>query len=187
MSVMPAVRVWGFFALLCCVVPGSAAEPALPAVGGKAADFELLKIDGTKVQLAAELKQGPVVLMVLRGYPGYQCPICSVQVGQFIGKAKELAELKTRVIMVYPGPGTDLNKRAQEFMKETKLPENVDFVLDPDYVFTNQYHLRWDQPRETAYPATFVIDPAGKIVFAKISKTHGDRAKVADVLKAIPR
>lgn len=58
-------------------------------------------------------------------------------------------------------------------------------VTDPDYIFTNSWGLRWDAPRETAYPSTFVIDRKGVVRFTKISKTHGDRANPADILKAV--
>jgi thioredoxin-dependent peroxiredoxin len=61
----------------------------------------------------------------------------------------------------------------------------VYLVTDPDYTFTNQYHLRWDAEKETAYPSTFVIDPTGKIRFAQISKTHGGRVKAATALEQV--
>ena len=172
---------------LFCTGAAKGADSKMPAIGDKAQEFELPKVDGTKVKLKDALQDGPVVLMVLRGFPGYQCPLCTAQVGTFLNKAKDFADLKTKIILVYPGPEKNLAQRAQEFLKDTKLLENVEFLLDPDYVFTNAYQLRWDQPKETAYPSTFVIDPEQKIVFVKISKTHGDRSKVADVLKAIPR
>jgi hypothetical protein len=57
--------------------------------------------------------------------------------------------------------------------------------MDPDYKFTNAYRLRWDAPRETAYPSTFVIDRERKVRFAKVSKTHGGRATASEVLKAL--
>ena len=58
-------------------------------------------------------------------------------------------------------------------------------VTDPDYAFINSYGLRWDEKNETAYPSTFVIGKDKIVRFAKISKTHGDRAKTADVLNAL--
>jgi thioredoxin-dependent peroxiredoxin len=39
--------------------------------------------------------------------------------------------------------------------------------------------------RETAYPSTFVIDANRMIRYAKISMSHGDRAPVDAVLKAL--
>ena len=66
----------------------------------------------------------------------------------------------------------------------TETP-NFHLLIDPDYKFTNSWHLRWDAPRETAYPSTFVINKDRVITFAKISKTHGDRADVKDVMKVL--
>lgn len=160
----------------------AAADAKPPAVGDQAADFALKALDGENVELRALLKEGPVVLVVLRGYPGYQCPACSVQVGDFVAQAKKFATDRARVVLVYPGAKLDLGERAQEFLRGTKLPENIYLVTDPDYVFTNKYHLRWEADDETAYPSTFVIDPTGKIRFAEISKTHGGRVKAAAAL-----
>lgn len=57
-------------------------------------------------------------------------------------------------------------------------------LLDPDYEFTNLYGLRWDAPRETAYPSTFLIDGHGVIFFSKIVKEHGGRTTAAEILDA---
>lgn len=167
----------------------SASEPMVrstpPAVGETAPDFTLSTPAQTSISLADQLAQGPVVLVVLRGWPGYQCPICTRQVGQFIGQAKKLKAAGAHVVLVYPGPAERLNEHAREFIADSALPSNFTFVIDPDYSFTNSYALRWDAPRETAYPSTFVIDPQGKIHFAKVSDSHGGRANVTEVLNAL--
>src|SRR5690349_15766322 len=59
----------------------SAAVP--PALHDKARDFKLKRLDGELIQLSALFKQGPVVMLMLRGWVGYQCPICNRQVGDF--------------------------------------------------------------------------------------------------------
>jgi peroxiredoxin len=126
------------------------------------------------------------VLVALRGFPGYQCPLCTAQVAQFVNRADRLQAAGASVILVYPGPADKLKRHAEEFIGDRSLPKPFRLLIDPDYSFTKAYALRWDAPHETAYPATFVIDKSRKIVFAKISKTHGDRAAVEDVLKALP-
>jgi peroxiredoxin len=84
---------------------------------------------------------------------------------------------------VYPGPPADLDQRAKEFLAaQSPLPANVILLIDPDYKFTNLYGLRWDAPRETAYPSTFLIDRKGVIFYRKVSQGHGDRSTAADVL-----
>jgi peroxiredoxin len=161
--------------------PAKAAEIG-PKVGGEAKDFELLALGGAGVKLSKLTESGPVVLVVLRGYPGYQCPICTKQFAEFRGKADEFKTAGAQVVFVYPGPAEKLKEHAGEFVKGKDYPAHFHFLLDPDYAFTSAYGLRWDAKNETAYPSTFVIDGKRKVMFAKVSTTHGDRAKVGDVL-----
>ena len=162
------------------------AAPVTPAVGDIAPDFELTSLSGDQIKLSDMLKKGPVVLVMLRGYPGYQCPFCTAQVGGMINKAKQLADKGAQVLLVYPGPADGLKDHAAEFVQGKDIPANFNLLLDPDYTFTNLYHLRWDAKNETSYPSTFVLDKDGKVVFAKVSHEHGDRAKIADVIAALP-
>ena len=156
-----------------------------PLMGDTASDFTLSTVDGEKAQLSRLREEGPVVLIALRGFPGYQCPVCNTQVGQFLASAKKLKELKANVVLVYPGSADGLKQHAEEFIRGKTLPDNFYLVLDPDFAFTNSYHLRWEAKNETAYPSTFVIDSDGKIQFAKISMTHGGRASAEEVLKVL--
>jgi thioredoxin-dependent peroxiredoxin len=161
---------------------------APPAVRDKAPDFTLNDIKGETVRLSQALGgDKPVVLVVLRGYPGYQCPFCSRQVQDLTENATALAAVSSRVILVYPGPAADLKQRASEFTKGKALPANFDLVLDPDFAFTTLYDLRWNAPDETAYPATFIIDPQGEVVFAKVSRSHGGRTKASEILEFLRR
>jgi peroxiredoxin Q/BCP len=169
--------------LLATLAASMMAAP--PAVGEKAPDFALKNLDGKTVKLSDETAKGQVVLIVLRGFPGYQCPICNRQVKEFSSKAAEFAG--KNVILVYPGPGEKLNEKATEFVMDKNLPANIELVLDPDYAFTNRYGLRWDAKQETAYPSTFLIDSKGMVFFSKVSKTHGGRTTVAEVLEELKK
>lgn len=171
--------------LLAVVAPLAAGMP--PSMGGKAPDFMLSSVDGKNIRLSEVIANGPAVLVVLRGYPGYQCPFCNRQVQDFIQRSHDFAEAGVRVVMVYPGPPADLGMRAQEFLTGKQLPENFDLLLDPGYTFTNLYGLRWDAPHETAYPSTFLIDRQGIIFFSKIVREHGGRTTAAEVLDALPK
>jgi len=153
--------------------------------GDDAIDFKLESIDGEMLELSEVGKNRNVVLIVLRGYPGYQCPICSRQVGQFVSEAKSFDEKDASVFLIYPGPSNQLEKYAGEFSQNFNFPENFYFALDPDYVMINKYGLRWDAPKETAYPSTFVINKKGKVIYSKVSTTHGGRASSDEVLKVL--
>jgi thioredoxin-dependent peroxiredoxin len=183
------LKVWQsalFFLGICASLPAAFAADEFPKVGDTAADFELASVTGDKVKLSKVAESGPVVLIVLRGYPGYQCPACNQQVGQFVAQAAKFRAAGAKVLLVYPGPSQKLGQRAEEFLAGKTLPEGFQMLLDPDYTFTRAYHLRWNAPKETAYPSTFVIQPDRKITFARISETHGGRTKVDEVLKALP-
>jgi peroxiredoxin len=159
----------------------------IPKVGEVAADFALETPSGKTVRLSEAIAKGPVVLVVLRGYPGYQCPFCTTQVNELVGKARSFEERNARVILVYPGPASGLKAHSAEFLGGKTLPGNFDFVLDPDYAFTKAYGLRWNAPRETAYPSAFVLGGDGKVLFAKVSRSHGGRAKASEILEALPK
>ena len=164
----------------------TAGAVATPKVGEKARDFSLMATDGGSVRLSEETTQGPVVLVVLRGWPGYQCPFCTRQFGEFVSKASDItAKGAAKVLFVYPGPAEGLKEHAQALTANRELPRSFRILIDPDYTFTNAYGLRWNAPQETAYPSTFVIDASGTVRFAQTSREHGGRVPVADVLKAL--
>ena len=156
-----------------------------PAVGDKAPDFTLSTLQGKRVRLSEVTAKAQVVLVALRGYHGYQCPLCNQQAHDFLKNAQGFADANAQVILVYPGPPDDLGTRATEFVADKKLPDNFFLLLDPGYEFTNLYGLRWDAPNETAYPSTFLIDEKGIVFFSKISKNHGGRTKASELLEVL--
>src|SRR4029453_18544008 len=176
-----------FVAALAAVSPiiASGAFGRAPKLGEKAPPFSLLDLCGRRVTLEGELTHGPVVLVLLRGWPGYQCPFCTRQFADFLGHAAAFEAAGARVGWVYPGPSDSVQQHAREFLASRAMPSAFRITTDPDYVFTNAYGLRWDAPQETAYPATFVIDRGATVRFAQISVGHDGRALATDVLKAL--
>ncbi len=153
--------------------------------GKSAIDFKLKTITDGEVQLSKINADHPVVLVVLRGWPGYQCPICTKQVGSLVADADKFTKSGAVVLMVYPGPSEQLQEHASEFSESYKFPGNFYFTLDPGYSMINKYGLRWEVPNETAYPSTFVINKKGEIVFSKVSTTHGGRADNEEIFEAL--
>src|ERR1700722_13711706 len=98
-------RVLMTVAAFATVLQIAAAAP--PAIGEKAPDFKLSTPEGKTVQLSEVEAKGPVVLVVLRCYPGYQCPYCNRQVQDFIQKSQGFAEAGTgRVGLSRSAPGS---------------------------------------------------------------------------------
>ena len=175
----------GIFLLTALILVGVSfsLRAETPAVGEKAPNFTLSTPEGQPVALSSLTAKGKVVLIVLRGFPGYQCPYCQRQAHDFQTNAARFAAENVQLLLVYPGPPAELDAHAKEFLaKAGDLPANFHLVIDPDYKVTNQYDLRWNAPSETAYPSTFLIDSRGVIFYRKISHTHGDRTTAEDIL-----
>jgi len=178
-------RWWAIGTVLMFGLPSLyAAEPGLK-VGDTAKDFELPVLGGKTAKLSTLLQEGPVVLVVLRGYPGYQCPLCSTQFAGYIKQAQGFLDAKAKVVFIYPGPSDQLQAKAKEFVKGRDYPSHFQILLDPDYTFTKAYNLRWEAKNETAYPSTFVIQKNMQVSFAKVSQTHGGRVPATEVLQAL--
>ena len=184
-SAFAIVTTWVSVACLAMAVQVSQSSDGIPTVGQKAVDFTLRTVDGQSVRLSEETKRGPVVLVVLRGWPGYQCPFCTRQFGDYLSHAAQFEERRAHVLFVYPGPSTGLEEHARAFTTNRELPAVFRLLVDPDYTFTTSYGLRWDAPGETAYPTTFVIGSDGLVAFARTSRSHGERVPALDVLKAL--
>ncbi len=127
------------------VLSAAEADTKPPAVGEKAVDFDLPIVgqDGY-IELKNEYAKGPVVVVVLRGYPGYQCPLCSQQFGSLINRAQALAKETHRVIMVYPGQPTKLERHAEQFIGSRAVREPLVLVRDPAMQMVESWGLRWD-------------------------------------------
>jgi len=166
--------------LIVCSLPFASNAAGVPKMGAEAPDFVLKTLDNKSVCLSDFAPDNKVVLVVLRGWPGYQCPLCTKQ-----ASASSFAQANTKVVMVYPGPAQDLKAHAQEFLNDKNWPKDFTFVLDPDFSMIKDYGLRWEAPKETSYPSTFIIDQKGMVRFVKTSHSHGDRAKAADVVDAL--
>jgi peroxiredoxin len=181
-------RIWrSALAFAGCLILCASALAQTPAVGAQAPDFTLSTPTGKAVTLSTEQGGRGVILVILRGFPGYQCPYCVKQVHDFADHAADFKAKDSKVLLVYPGPLADLDQHAKEFLeKQAELPSNVVLVTDPDYKVTNLYGLRWDAPHETAYPSTFILDKNGMVVFEKISHSHGDRVSAQDALDHLP-
>src|SRR5215813_4389240 len=82
---------------LLFLIAGASANGQTPDKGQTAPDFTLSTLTGTAVQLSTEAGKGTTVLVILRGYPGYQCPFCQKQAHDFIAHASEFAKKKTSV------------------------------------------------------------------------------------------
>ena len=172
--------------MACIVSADEEKVVAQPKVGERAINFELPVVGEKRfLTLTDEYKEGPVVVIVLRGYPGYQCPLCNRQVSSLVNRARVLGNEAHRVILVYPGESSGLDRRAEQFMGSRNLPDPLVVVRDDGMSMVEDWGLRWDAINETAYPATFVVDQNGRIAWKKVSDSHAGRSTTEEILKEL--
>ena len=163
------------------------AKAQTPTPGSQIPNFTASTPLGVPITLSDDTAKGTTVLIILRGYPGCQCPYCVKQVHDFVEHAPAFAAKKTSILFVYPGPPPNSTITPRSFLaQQASLPANIQLVTDPDYKVTNLYNRRWDKPAETAYPSTFILARGGTVLFAKVSKGHGDRTSAEDILSQLP-
>jgi thioredoxin-dependent peroxiredoxin len=95
-----------FVASLMLALGAASSVAAVPKVGDGAPNFTLKTLDDIPVELKQIASDSAVVIVVLRGWPGYQCPLCTRQVQDFVAKAPEFEQRKARILMVYLVPRT---------------------------------------------------------------------------------
>lgn len=157
-----------------------------PGVGQRAPEFTLSTLSGNTLSLGSLMSQGRVVVIFLRGYPGYQCPFSQQQFQNYQQTAAQFAALGAQVVFVYPGTGgKSLADNAAQMVGDQPLPANIHIVLDPDYVFSTKYGLRWDAPSQTVYPSTFLVASNGTVIFAHTGRTSNDLTPPADALAVL--
>jgi peroxiredoxin Q/BCP len=171
--------------LTIAALPARAEDGVSIRVATKLSDFALTDLDGKLVSLSTTLQKGPAVLVVLRGWPGYQCPFCTRQFGEFLSHAQDFAKYDATVLFVYPGPAAGLAEHAREFRAERPLPPHFRFLVDRDMRWLTEHGLRWKAEGETSYPSTLVLDRQGEVRFAITGKVHGARASTAQLLEVL--
>lgn len=167
-------------------VPGQELSQTQPDIGQRAPAFEL-PLAGQKqfLNLRDEYRDGPVVVIVLRGYPGYQCPLCKNQFNAVVNRSKALASETNRVVLVYPGNTDQLAKHAKRFLGSRKLPHPITVVYDDNMQMVKNWGLLWKARNQTAYPATFVVDQNGRIAWKKVSTSQAGRSTVEEILREL--
>jgi peroxiredoxin len=169
-----------------------------PRVGDEAPDFALPAQNGDSVRLSALLSDGPVVLIF---YRGEWCPYCNLQLRSFQAHLDEFAELGAQLVAVSPqAPDHSLSMAEKNELGFLVLSDVEATVLD-------RYGLMYEVDAElrrllesvgndvSAYngeagwtlpaPATFVIDPRGRVRYSHVRGDWTERAEPSDVLAVL--
>ncbi|NEQ54220.1 MAG: AhpC/TSA family protein [Leptolyngbya sp. SIO3F4] len=167
-------------------------------VGDTAPDFELPDATGKFVRLSELLKQGPVVINF---YRGEWCPYCNLELRAFQSLLPEFKQAGASLVAISP--------ELPDHSLSVTEKHNLDFAVLSDVgnkvsrqyglVFTLDKSLQpiykkfgidipasnGDDSYELPMPATYVIDPSGRIRYAFAEADYTQRAEPEDVLAVV--
>jgi len=130
-----------------------------------------------------ELRGGrPVVLVVLRGFPGFVCPHCTAQTAALINALPSFEERGARVAMVYPGEASTVPtflKAMKEFREGKGVP--IPILFDAELELVRALGIRG----EFAKPTTAIVDGNGVLRYLYVGQSFNDRPSVGTLLAAL--
>jgi peroxiredoxin len=145
-------------------------------VGEQAPDFEAATYDGGKVRLSEVLSKGPAVLVFYRG--GW-CPFCNLHLRAFQHALPGYQKAGVTVIAISVDPPQAASATVQ------KNDLGFDVVSDPGAAILRDYRVLAPKERNgkpLSIPATFAIDPSGRVLYAYASENPTSRSKPEKVL-----
>jgi peroxiredoxin len=153
--------------------------------GSPLPDFRAVDEQGDPVR-SIELHGSPAVILFVRGN---WCPFCSRQVSNLTQHYRDIVDLGAKLVLITPKP-LETTRRVAEFFKV-----EFDFWLDDQLKVTNQLGLLqkggvprdYDKEygRDTTWPTALVVDSAGIIRYAELSKHISDRPDPAVLLREV--
>jgi len=170
-------------------------------VGDFVKDFDGEDIHSKHYSLASALRNGPVVLIFIRGQ---WCPFCN----------KHLAEVQDSLSLIYDKGASVvvISPEKSEFIKKTidktgaeftilfdngyKISDAFDVTYKPDsmqrFVYNNVLGAKLkeahsDNSERLPIPATFIIGKDGKVVWRQFDPNYKKRSMIAEILMNIPK
>lgn len=148
-------------------------------------DFAVADEQGNPIR-SVQVVGAPTVMLFVRGN---WCPFCTRQVQDLTGYYKDIVDLGARLIFVTPKPLETTRRVAKFFEVE------FDFWLDDRLAAAKQLGLvmaagvpgdhRKEYGANTVWPTALVIDAAGIIRYAKLSRFVIDRPDPKVLLKEL--
>ncbi|MCM1971281.1 MULTISPECIES: peroxiredoxin-like family protein [unclassified Streptomyces] len=168
--------------------------------GDTAPAFTLPDQTGRKVSLAESLARGSVVLTFYRG--GW-CPYCNLQLRSYQQSLGEFRALGAQLIAISPQtPDHSLSTAEKNELEFSVLSDEgnttarafgllfeVDEAMRETYLQVGSDPLAYNggdrRSWELPAPATYVINPDGRILFAQVHGDYRRRTEPAEIIQAL--
>ena len=176
------------------------AEEANGLLTGQTAPlFEATDQHGEQFNLTKALEQGPVVLVF---YRGFWCPVCNKHLESFQDSLYLMKEAGVQVIAVSPEKPEYLDQMAEQtgaefrllYDEDYRIADAYDVSFKPDaktlFVYNtvldaNLKETHSDDSQRLPIPATYLINPDGKISWRHFDPDYKERSSVSEILKAL--
>lgn len=151
-------------------------------VGNKFPFLRFVNSNGEVIDLRQHVANKKLVVVVLRGFAGSVCLVCSSQTLALSKQIKKFHDRNTEVILVYPGEIETIPQFISSVHDiESTLPLPFPIVLDADLSLVNEFKINGS----LAKPSTMIIDENGIVRYAYVGKHPGDRPTIPNLLKVI--
>ena len=168
------------------------------AVGNEAPRFTLPNASGQSVSLEKLLQNGPVIVTFYRG--GW-CPYCNLELRAYQRELEKIEANGATLVAISPEtPDHSLSTQEKNDLAfqvlsdvDNVVARQFDLVFDmPDYLIDvyktsgldvagHNGNEDWQLPK----PATFIIQPSGKISFADVPDDYTKRTDPSAVIKLL--
>ena len=166
---------------------GNRSVPEILRPGHSLPDFRAFDERGDPVR-STDLIGAPAVIIFVRGN---WCPFCSSQVEDLTAHYKDIVDLGARLVFVTPKPLETTRRVAQFFEVEFEfwLDESLEVARELGLVLESGVpdDHRKEYGADTVWPTALVIDAAGIIRYASLSRNLVDRPDPAKLFHQLRR
>jgi peroxiredoxin/outer membrane murein-binding lipoprotein Lpp len=138
--------------------------------------------DGSIVDLNDYRGKKNVVLVVLRGFPGFVCPACSAQTVALMRNEEKFVERDAQVVLVYPGAAESIPAFVDSIKEyESETPLHFPVLLDVNLGAVEKFDIKG----ALAKPTSLIVDKEGLVRFAYVGESYDDRPSAKLLLEAL--
>lgn len=156
---------------------GRAGPPQVEQEPAQAPPATVTKRDGTQIDLATMWQKQKVLVVFYRG--GW-CPHCQKQLAALQANQKKIADAGAIIVGISSDSTDDANKTRD------KLGLNFELYSDPQLAVISQWGVE-DVGANIARPATFVVEPGGKVTYRRVGESPADHPSVEELIAALER
>jgi peroxiredoxin len=167
--------------------------------GMKAPEFVTMDNSGQKIDLRAILKSHKAVVLLF--YRGQWCPYCNRYIQRMQDSLQLLVGKGAYVIAVTPETALNIGKTIEKTHASFSIIQDRDYKIMKDYQVNytvddamlsrlNTYGVdleknNGNKDHVLPVPATYIIDPSGKISFVHFDKDYTQRPSIKTLLEKI--